>query len=64
MFNKKLLGLIHKDGNFFFSSTVINNKFVIRIAILSFRTKLRTIDKAIEIINNLRLNLEKDFHLV
>ena len=63
IFNKKLLELIHKDGNVFFSSTVINKKFVIRMAVLSFRTKLRTIDKAIEIINNLRLKLEKDFNL-
>jgi glutamate/tyrosine decarboxylase-like PLP-dependent enzyme len=63
MFNQKLLELIHKDGNVFFSSTVINKKFVIRMAVLSFRTKLRTIDKAIEIINNSRLKLEKDFNL-
>ena len=64
MFNQKLLELIHKDGNVFFSSTVINKKFVIRMAVLSFRTKLRTIDKAIEIINNSRLKLEKEFNLV
>ena len=61
-FNKKLLELIHKEGNIFFSSTIIDKKFVIRMAILSFRTKLRTIDKAIEIINNARLKLEKDFN--
>ncbi len=59
-FNKKLLALIHKNGNVFFSSTVINERFVIRAAILSFRTKLRTIDRAVEIINNARLKLERD----
>jgi aromatic-L-amino-acid/L-tryptophan decarboxylase len=59
-FNQKLLELIHKDGNVFFSSTILNKKFVIRMAILSFRTKLRTIDKAIEIIDNARLKLKKD----
>jgi aromatic-L-amino-acid/L-tryptophan decarboxylase len=63
IFNKKLLELIHKDGNVFFSSTIINGKFVIRMAVLSFRTKLRTIDRAIEIINNSRLKLEKEFNL-
>ena len=47
-YNQKLLELIHKDGNVFFSSTKINNKFVIRIAILSFRTRKKTIDKALE----------------
>jgi hypothetical protein len=31
----------------FLSSTLINGKFVIRIAILSFRTKLETIDRAV-----------------
>ncbi|HQM70753.1 MAG TPA: hypothetical protein PK521_15715, partial [Bacteroidales bacterium] len=60
-YNRKLLELIHKDGNVFFSSTIINGKFVIRMAILSFRTRLRTIDKAIEIINNIRLRLEREF---
>lgn len=60
-YNRKLLELIHKDGNVFFSSTIINGKFVIRMAVLSFRTRLRTIDKAIEIINNIRLRLEREF---
>lgn len=63
-FNQKLLELIHKDGTVFFSSTIINEKFVIRMAILSFRTKLRTINKAIEILNNARVNLEKEFNHV
>ncbi len=46
-FNKKLMELIHKDGTVFLSSTMINSKFVIRIAVCSFRTKKATIDKAI-----------------
>jgi aromatic-L-amino-acid/L-tryptophan decarboxylase len=62
VFNRRLLELIHKEGEIFFSSTMIDNKFVIRMAILSFRTKLRTIDKAVEIVNNARLKLEKDFN--
>ncbi len=37
-------------------------EFVIRMAILSFRTRLRTIDKAIEILNNTRLKLEKEYN--
>lgn len=35
-------------GAYFFSSTNLNGKFVIRMAILSFRTKKTTMDKAIE----------------
>jgi len=60
-YNQKLLELIHRDGGVFMSSTKINSKFVIRIAILSFRTKLRTIDRAIEIINRAKATLERDF---
>lgn len=59
-YNRRLLELIHKDGRVFFSSTNINKKFVIRIAILSFRTKLKTIDKAIEVINAARSKLDKE----
>jgi glutamate/tyrosine decarboxylase-like PLP-dependent enzyme len=50
LFNEKLLEFIHEDGRVYLSSTKINGKFVIRIAILSFRTKLKTIDKALEMI--------------
>jgi glutamate/tyrosine decarboxylase-like PLP-dependent enzyme len=48
--NKQLMEEIHKDGDVFLSSSIINNRFVIRIAILSFRTKIETIDKTIEMI--------------
>jgi len=57
--NRKLLELVYKDGNVFFSSTIIDKKFVIRMAILSFRTKLKTIDQAVRILNNARLKVEK-----
>lgn len=49
-YNRKLLEEILKDGRVFLSSTVLNDKFVIRVAILSFRTKLETIDLCIEVI--------------
>ena len=42
-FNEKLMELIHQDGSVFLSSTRIDDKFVIRMAILSFRTKMVTI---------------------
>ena len=57
-FNKKLMELIHKDGRVFLSSTNIDGKFVIRMAILSFRTKIKTIDKAIEMIKEVKDQLE------
>lgn len=41
---------IHADGDVFLSSSVIEGKFVIRIAILAFRTKKETVDRAIAMI--------------
>jgi glutamate/tyrosine decarboxylase-like PLP-dependent enzyme len=49
--NKQLMERIHKDGSVFLSSSVIHNQFVIRIAILSFRTKLKHIDQALKMIS-------------
>ncbi len=49
-FNKKLIREIHKDGRVFLTSTTINGKFVIRLAILSFRSKIETVDRAMEMI--------------
>lgn len=50
LFNKKLNEFIQNNGSVFFSSTLLKSSFVIRIAILSFRTKKETIDKAIDVI--------------
>ena len=58
VFNEKLMQEIHNDGEVFLSSTVIKGKFVIRLAILSFRTKLHTIDKAITMIDKARKEVE------
>ncbi len=57
-FNERLIQEIHKDGEIFLSSTLINGKFVIRMAILSFRTKLETIDRAISMIDRIRKEIE------
>lgn len=51
-FNKKLMDYIHEDGSVFLSSTLIEGRFVIRMAILSFRTKIATIDKAVTMVKN------------
>ena len=50
-FNRELLKALHQDGEVFLSSTVLNGNFVIRMALLSFRTKLETIDKALRMID-------------
>ena len=51
-FNETLMDKIHQDGRVFLSSTVINGTYVIRMAILSFRTKKETIDKAVAMIKS------------
>ncbi|MBS1488304.1 MAG: aminotransferase class V-fold PLP-dependent enzyme [Bacteroidetes bacterium] len=48
--NKRLIDEIHADGSVFLSSSIINKRFVIRIAILAFRTKKETIDEAVEMV--------------
>lgn len=53
-FNKRLLKEIHSDGRIFLSSTMIGEKFVVRLAVLSFRTRLETIDRAIEVLDQAR----------
>ncbi len=49
-FNERLIQEIQKDGRIFLSSTRIDNKFFIRLAVLSFRTHLDTIELALKII--------------
>ncbi len=49
-FNERLIQEIQKDGRIFLSSTRINNKFFIRLAVLNFRTHLDTIELALKII--------------
>lgn len=60
-FNRHLLKLIHDDGSAYFSSTLIEGKFVIRSAILSFRTRIHSVDKAIELISNCLDKTQKHF---
>lgn len=59
-FNKKLVEYIHKDGRVFISSTTINGDFWIRIAILSFRTRLWTIDLYLEILKEGITSISKE----
>lgn len=49
-FNKRIVEEVHRDGRVFFSSTTINGKFILRLAILSFRTHLSTIDLTMDIL--------------
>lgn len=48
--NRQLMDEIHADGAVFLSSSIIDKRFVIRMAILAFRTKKDTIDEAVSMI--------------
>ena len=63
LYNEKLMEIIHQDGSIFLSSTKIDGKFVIRMAILSFRTKKATIDKAIEMIERCLIKTNEFFNI-
>lgn len=49
-FNRKLLKAIHDDGRVFVSSTVIDGKFVLRLAVLHFRTHREQVDLLLELL--------------
>ncbi len=60
-FNKKIIEEIHKDGRVFLSSTLLNGKFTLRIAVVSFRTHLQEIDLALDILKEKYSKLIKSF---
>ncbi|HEX6279018.1 MAG TPA: aminotransferase class I/II-fold pyridoxal phosphate-dependent enzyme [Pyrinomonadaceae bacterium] len=49
-FNRQLLKRVIDDGRIFLSSTVLNGKFTLRFACLSFRTHLAIVDTLLEIL--------------
>jgi aromatic-L-amino-acid/L-tryptophan decarboxylase len=59
-FNRKLIGAVQRDGRVFLSSTRIGGRFTLRMAILSLRTHLDTIEQAIEILREKAKQLQQD----
>ncbi len=59
-FNQRLVNEIQQDGRLFLSSTMLDGKFIIRLAVLAFRTHLETIDEMIGIIKE-KLNIILSF---
>jgi glutamate/tyrosine decarboxylase-like PLP-dependent enzyme len=49
-FNEQLISRIRSDGRVFLSSTLLDGKFVIRFACLSFRTHLSKVDLLLDLI--------------
>jgi len=51
--NRQLLAAIHEDGKVFITSTRINGRFALRVAVLNFRTHRKTIDYLIGLLKRL-----------
>ncbi|MFL5479910.1 MAG: amino acid decarboxylase, partial [Gemmatimonadaceae bacterium] len=48
--NRGIVDALRGDGRVFLSSTMLDGKFVIRLAVLGFRTHRRTIDLALKLL--------------
>lgn len=48
--NQMIVDGVRRDGRVFISSTMLDGRFTLRLAILSFRTHLRTIDLALRVL--------------
>jgi aromatic-L-amino-acid decarboxylase len=59
-FNQQLNHAVQKDGRIFLSSTMIDGKFTLRLAVLGFRTHRDRIDQAIEILQEKARMLSRD----
>ena len=59
-FNERLVQAVRKDGRVFLSSSQVDGRFILRVAVLSFRTHLDTIDLTIEILRRLAEDLERE----
>lgn len=58
-FNQRLIARIHEDGRIFVTSTRIDGKFVLRAAVLTFRTHREHVDLLLEILETAVRDLER-----
>jgi glutamate/tyrosine decarboxylase-like PLP-dependent enzyme len=48
--NQEIIDGVRRDGRVFLSSTMLDGRFTLRLAVLAFRTHLRTIDLTIDVL--------------
>ena len=60
-FNARLVEEVRNDGRVFLSSTMIDGVFYIRLAVLSFRTHLSTIQTCLQVLRDKSAELTKGF---
>lgn len=58
-FNRKLVESIHRDGRVFLSSTLLDGRFTLRLAVVSVRTHLETIHLTLEVLDEKIRELEE-----
>lgn len=58
-FNKSIVNEIQTDGRVFMSSTVLDGKFTLRFAALSFRTHQQTVDQALDVLREKMTSVRK-----
>jgi glutamate/tyrosine decarboxylase-like PLP-dependent enzyme len=51
-FNKKILDTIQNEGSIYISSTMLENRFLLRFAVLSFRTHIEQVDSFLDQLKN------------
>lgn len=58
-FNQRLVDAVQADGKVFISSTRVDGKFMLRLAVLHFRTHLSTVDYLLDLLDKLVLELQE-----
>ncbi len=58
-FNRRLVEALRRDGTIFLTSTRIDNVYMLRLCILSYRTHIDTIDLAVDVIRRAAEKLKK-----
>ena len=49
-FNRRLIKAVHRDGSIFLSSTTINGEVYLRMCALCFRTHLKHVSRALDLV--------------
>ena len=57
-FNRRLLAAVQEDGRVFISSTLLENRFTLRLAVLHFRTHLAEVDTALDVLQHYARRLQ------
>jgi aromatic-L-amino-acid/L-tryptophan decarboxylase len=61
-FNKRLQSAVQKDGRVFISSSTVSGQCILRIAILSFRTHLSTIQTVLQVLRDAAKAMEAELN--